>query len=194
MPAPRDNPPFNLLSRPVDQGRKIRVIIIGAGVSGIGLYIRLLQHVPAARVTILEKNPSLGGTWYENRYPGVACDIPSHVYQYTFEPNTQWSKYFSDGEEIQNYVKGVARKYKVDRKIRYNTKVTGATWQSKKGIWIVSTESTARDNNSSIDHQLEAEVIISATGLLNRWKWPEIPGLHDFEGKLLHSANWDTSW
>jgi len=184
---------FQFQDRPVNQGREIRAIIIGAGVTGIGTYIRLLQYVPNVKITILDKNPSIGGTWFENHYPGVACDIPSHVYQYTFEPNTQWSKYFSPGAEIQEYVKHVAKKYKVDRKVRLNTKVTAATWDEQAGIWAVDTETTSPDGGK-VNGRLEAEVVINATGLLNKWKWPEIPGLHDFQGKLLHSANWDTSW
>lgn len=193
MADPPKGVDFQFQDRPVNQGREIRVIIIGAGVSGIGTYIRLLQYVPNVKITILEKNPSVGGTWFENRYPGVACDIPSHVYQYTFEPNTQWSKYFSPGGEIQEYVKHVAKKYGVDRKVRLNTKVTAAAWDEQAGIWAVDTEATSPEGGK-VSGKLEAEVVISATGLLNKWKWPSIPGLHDFQGKLLHSAKWDTSW
>ncbi|RFU34831.1 Flavin-containing monooxygenase, partial [Scytalidium lignicola] len=190
----RDKPPeFHLQDNPIDQSREIRAIIIGAGISGIALYIRLLQHIPNIRVTILDKNPEVGGTWYENRYPGVACDIPSHVYQYTFEPNIQWSKYFAPGPEIQEYVKGVAKKYKVDQKVRYNTKVIGATWNDDAGTWTVNTEHKTPDCASTTG-KLEAEVLISAVGILNNWKWPDIAGLQDFEGKLQHSANWDNSW
>jgi cation diffusion facilitator CzcD-associated flavoprotein CzcO len=184
---------FNLQDRPVDEGRNVRVIIVGAGVSGIALYLRLLQYVPTARVTLLEKNPECGGTWYENRYPGVACDIPSHVYQYTFEPNTQWSKYFSPGEEILSYVQGVTQKYKIDQKIKFNTKVVGATWDEADGVWQVRTEKSAGDNQQVIE-VLSAEIVISAVGILNNWKWPDIKGLHDFKGTLLHSAHWDEKW
>lgn len=185
-------PSFQFQNRPVDDGRRIRVIIIGAGLSGIALYIRLLQHVPNALITIFEKNPSVGGTWFENRYPGVACDIPSHVYQYTFEPYTQWSKYFSPGAEILEYVRGMARKYKVDQKVKYNTRVTEAVWDDL-GVWNVQTEYTT-PNGEKITSKSAAEVVISAVGILNNWKWPDIDGLHDFEGKLLHSANWDEKW
>ena len=177
----------------VDDGRPIRVLIIGAGLSGIALYIRLLQHVPAAQVTIIEKNPQAGGTWYENRYPGVACDIPSHVYQYSFEPNTQWSKLFASGQEILKYVQGVAHKYGVDKKIKYNTRATKAEWNEDTNTWTVDTESTKLDGTNDVG-SVESEVVISAVGILNNWKWPDIEGLHDFQGKLLHSANWDTSW
>lgn len=184
---------FMPAGRAVDDGRPIRVTIIGAGVSGIALYIRLLQHVPTAQITIIEKNPEAGGTWYENRYPGVACDIPSHVYQYSFEPNTQWSKLFAPGPEILTYVQGVARKFGVDRKIVYNTKATSAVWNEATNTWKVDTQSTKSGEAASIK-SIESEVVISAVGILNNWKWPHIEGLHDFEGTLLHSANWDSSW
>lgn len=185
-------PSFTFQDRPVDQGRPIRIIIIGAGLSGIALYIRLLQYVPHASITIFEKNPCVGGTWYENRYPGVGCDIPSHVYQYTFEPNKEWSKFFAPGAEILNYVQGVAKKYGVDRKVKYNTTVTSAEWHEKKGIWAVTAKSSENGVVSTVE--TEAEVLVSAVGILNNWKWPSVEGLHDFGGKLLHSANWDATW
>jgi cation diffusion facilitator CzcD-associated flavoprotein CzcO len=188
-----DAPPaFKLEGKAVDDGRPIRVLIIGAGVCGIALYIRTLQNIPNATVTIVEKNSALGGTWYENRYPGVACDIPSHVYQYSFEPNTNWSKLFSPGAEILEYVTSVAHKYRVDEKIKYNTKVIGAEWHEEKSLWVVKTEGTTV--NEAVVSTTEAEVVISAVGILNNWKWPAVEGLQDFGGKLLHSAHWDTDW
>lgn len=184
--------PFAFRDHPVDEGRKIRVVIIGAGLSGIALYIRLLQHVPGASITVFEKNPCVGGTWYENRYPGVGCDIPSHVYQYTFEPNKEWSKFFAGGAEILTYIQGVAKKYGVDRKVKYNTTVTGAEWDESEGVWNITANRVENGSTSRVETQ--AEVLISAVGILNNWKWPNIDGLHDFEGKLLHSANWDSEW
>jgi cation diffusion facilitator CzcD-associated flavoprotein CzcO len=191
--APETHVNYHLQERSVDHGKEIRATIIGAGVSGICMYIRLLQYVPNIRVTILDKNPSVGGTWYENRYPGVACDIPSHVYQYTFEPYARWSKYFSPGSEILDYVKRTAAKYKVDQKVKYNTRVVGATWDNDAGLWTVDTECN-RPDGTTLKAQLQSEVVINATGLLNNWKWPDLAGLDSFEGKLLHSANWDSSW
>jgi hypothetical protein len=81
-------PPFPFHNRPIDSPHPFKIDIIGAGISGIGLCIRLRQYIPSAEIIIWEKNPDVGGTWFENRYPGVKCDIPSHVYQYTFEPNS----------------------------------------------------------------------------------------------------------
>lgn len=178
---------------PVDEGRPLRVAIIGGGVSGIAVYIRLLQYVPNCTITIFEKNSGLGGTWFENRYPGVACDIPSHVYQYSFEPNPRWSKFFSEGSEILEYIQSVGAKYGVADKIKYNTRVTAASWDDQTGTWAVKTEHT-EDSGKVQAIETTAEIVISAVGILNNWKWPDIDGLHSFKGALLHSANWDTSW
>lgn len=184
---------FHFQERAIDECRQLRVVIIGAGVSGIGLYIRLRQYVPTAQLTIFEKNAGLGGTWFENRYPGVACDIPSHVYQYTFEPNTQWSKFFSPGGEILEYVKGVADKYQVTPKVQYNSTVVAAEWDEKNGLWAVDVNEIDATGVRQT-RRVEAEVVISATGVLNKWKYPDVAGLESFTGKLLHSANWDAEW
>jgi cation diffusion facilitator CzcD-associated flavoprotein CzcO len=123
-------------------------------------------------------------------------DIPSHVYQYTFEPYPRWSKYFSPGSEILEYVKRTAAKYKIDTKVKYNTKVVGAIWNEDSGTWTVNTEHTSSEDSNvpPIQGTQDFEVVISATGLLNSYKWPEIPGLETFEGVKMHSANWDASW
>jgi cation diffusion facilitator CzcD-associated flavoprotein CzcO len=164
------------------------VIVIGAGVSGILAAIRLQQYVPGVDLKIYEKNPALGGTWFENRYPGLACDIPSHVYQYTFEHNTQWSSFFSGGPEILKYVQSVATKYKVEKYITYNSRICEAVWDEEAGKWKVKVESEGEIKSEDCD------VLFSASGVLNNWKWPDIAGLGDFKGKLLHSAQWDTEW
>ena len=164
------------------------MIVIGAGVSGILAAIRLQQYIPGIDLTIYEKNPSLGGTWFENRYPGLACDIPSHVYQYTFEHNTQWSSFFSGGPEILRYVQGVAKKYQIEKYITYNSRICEAVWDDDKGKWKVKVENEGRVKTDDCD------VLFSASGVLNNWKWPDIAGLKDFKGKLLHSAQWDMDW
>jgi len=165
-----------------------QVIVIGAGVSGILAAIRLQQYIPGIDLTIYEKNPALGGTWFENRYPGLACDIPSHVYQYTFEHNTQWSSFFSGGPEILEYVKSVAKKYKIEKYITYNSKVCEAVWNEDEGKWKVKVQTDGQVKDD------DCNVLFSASGVLNAWKWPDILGLKDFKGKLLHSADWDTEW
>jgi cation diffusion facilitator CzcD-associated flavoprotein CzcO len=115
------------------------------------------------------------------------------VYQYTFEPNTQWSKFFSPGPEILEYVRGVARKYQVEEKVQFNTTITKTEWDEERGIWSVEAEST-RSDGEVLRKTTETEVVISAVGLLNNWKYPDIEGLLDFKRKLLHSATWDLEW
>jgi hypothetical protein len=100
-------PPFPFHhNRPIDTPHPLKIGIIGAGISGIALSIRLHQYIPSASITIWEKNPDIGGTWFENRYPEVKCDIPSHVYQYTFEPNSQWGEFFVVGRRYWSMLGG----------------------------------------------------------------------------------------
>ncbi|KAF8847633.1 flavin-binding monooxygenase, partial [Acephala macrosclerotiorum] len=176
--------------RSIDDPRPLHIGIIGAGISGIGLYIRLKQYVPSAQITIWEKNQDVGGTWFENRYPGVKCDIPSHVYQYTFEPNTQWSQFFSGGEEIWRYVKGVSEKYKVRENV-FGKKVTGLTWVEAERKWIVGVRGV---DDTPRKEEIKCDVVVNCTGVLNKWKMLDIEGLDGFKGTLMHSATLDEKW
>ncbi|KAL4863520.1 hypothetical protein BDV12DRAFT_206405 [Aspergillus spectabilis] len=176
--------------RAVDQARPLKVIYIGAGVSGILAAIKFREAVPDLDLTIYEKNPDLGGTWFENRYPGCACDVPSHSYQLSFESWTGWSQFFSGSDEILEYWNLVAAKYDVRQYIKFQSRCVGARWNDSLGKWFVQIfdESTGQVFEDS------ADVFMTGTGLLNEWKWPGIPGLHTFKGKLLHSASWDESY
>ncbi|PVH74482.1 cyclohexanone monooxygenase [Cadophora sp. DSE1049] len=171
-------------------GRKVKVIVVGAGVGGILCGIRLPQHLPAAELVIYEKNKDIGGTWYENRYPGVACDIPSHSYQATFEPNPDWSTFYASGHEILRYWHGVAEKYGVRKYVVPNSKVEKATWNEQSANWTVEVRNTV---SGKVVTDI-GDYIICAYGLLNDWQWPKIKGLHEFKGKLLHTADWDESY
>ena len=155
------------------------VVVIGAGISGILVGIKLLE----ARITsfvILEKAADLGGTWRDNTYPGVSCDVATHLYVYSFAPNPSWRSRFTDGDKILDYYRRVAGKCGIDRFIRFNEEVTHAKWTGSS--WQVDT-STGRT--------LEAAIVITAVGRLHRPKFPEIPGLEDFGGPVLHTAQWD---
>jgi cation diffusion facilitator CzcD-associated flavoprotein CzcO len=158
-----------------------RVVIIGSGFGGLGMAIRLKQAGFTA-ITILEKASRLGGTWRENTYPGAACDSPSFLYCYSFEPKTDWSRKWAPQPEILEYIEHCARKYDLLPHIGFNTEVTGARFDEGAGVWRVRT--AAGDT-------LEAEVLVSATGQLNRPAQPEIPGLDRFRGPHFHSACWD---
>ncbi|KAE8159352.1 hypothetical protein BDV40DRAFT_303306 [Aspergillus tamarii] len=176
--------------RSVDESRALRVVIIGSGISGIISSIRFRQRIPNVDICVYEKNSDIGGTWYENRYPGCACDIPAHTYQATFEPNKEWSTFYASAPEIHQYWKRVAHKYDCMKYVKLKHEVSEAVWDEQKSKWQLQILDT--DGGSTFSDQ--CDVLISATGALNNWKWPNIPGLHDFKGKLLHSASWDQSY
>ncbi|KAF3202707.1 hypothetical protein TWF191_004845 [Orbilia oligospora] len=181
-----------LEQRAVDEPRAIKVIVIGAGISGILAGIRLPQRIENLDLVIYEKNPEVGGTWYENRYPGVACDIPSHSYQASFEPNPSWSRFYAPGAEIGEYWKHVARKYGVYRYLQASRKVLEAKFDEARSKWTLKIQKL--DTSEQEVFEDEADVLFGCIGALNEWKWPEIKGLHDFKGKLLHSANWEDGY
>ena len=156
------------------------VIIIGAGMTGICLVIKL-REAGITNITVLEKADSVGGTWRENRYPGVACDVPSHAYTYAFEPNPDWSHFFASGKEIYEYYQRVYYKYGVNYCTHLGEAVTACQYQNER--WTVT---TAKGNT------YEADLLFSATGILHQPKYPDIPGISSFAGIALHSARWDT--
>jgi cation diffusion facilitator CzcD-associated flavoprotein CzcO len=129
---------------------------------------------------IYEKADRLGGTWRENTYPGITCDVPSHFYSYSFAPNPDWSKRFSPGAEILAYFENVARHYGVEERIQYGKEITRASHEN--GRWKIETADGATD---------EGDFIIAATGVLHRPRLPDIEGLDEFEGAVFHSARWD---
>ena len=157
---------------------KPSVLIVGTGFGGIGAAIELGKH-GYDDVVILEKSDRLGGVWRENTYPGAACDIPSPLYSYSYEPNPNWSKRYSPQPEILDYMERTAAKYGVDKLIRFNTEVTSASFED--GKWQIKT------NNGDF----EADVFVPALGQLSRPVWPNIKGRDDFQGHTFHSAIWD---
>ncbi|KIW75704.1 hypothetical protein Z517_10447 [Fonsecaea pedrosoi CBS 271.37] len=175
----------------IDDDRPIKVICIGAGISGMLTAIRFPQKIKNLDLVIYDKSDDIGGTWHENRYPGVACDIPAHSYQFTFANNLNWSSFYAAGPEIHRYLKNVARRYDVERYVKLRHLFLGARWQAADGKWEVEIE----DLESGRKFTDRADILIRATGILNRWEWPDIPGLRDFKGTLLHSADrksWET--
>src|SRR5574337_1559089 len=142
-----------------------RVLIIGAGMSGILSAIQL-QQAGAGDFAIYEKADRLGGTWRENTYPGIACDVPSHLYSYSFAPNPDWTHRFSPGAEIQAYFEDVARRYGVAPRIQYGTEITRCEYRA--GRWHV----TAADGSTDA-----GEAVIAATGVLHHPNYPDMPGL-----------------
>jgi 4-hydroxyacetophenone monooxygenase len=163
-----------------------RVLIIGGGMTGIAAGVKLAEA--GYTYTIIEKNSELGGTWWENRYPGVGVDTPSHFYSYSFELNPEWSTYHPKGQEIQNYLVGVADKYRVRDHVRFETTVVSATWDDRAHVWRVTLR--GKDGQETVEN---ANAVILAHGVLNRWTIPDISGLDDFKGPKMHTAGWDSS-
>lgn len=166
-----------------------RVVVIGAGMSGILAAIRLEEAgIP---YTVIEKNEAVGGTWHENRYPGCRVDVASQFYSYSFDMRPDWSEYFPRREEIHRYFEGCVDRYGIRPRIRFNTEVTRARWDEAAACWIL-TLADARGGTST----LRADAVVSAVGQLNRPKYPDIPGLEQFQGRVVHTGAWpaDLAW
>ena len=161
----------------------IDVLVIGAGFSGICCGIKLLE-IGNTNFRIVEKSAGIGGTWWDNTYPGAACDVPSHFYCYSFEPNPDWSRVYSPQAEIQRYVEHCADKYGVRPYIRNGCKVLELTLDEVAGMWA------AKLQNGEIIH---ARHVINGAGGLHQPAWPDIPGRDLFEGPSMHTARWNHS-
>ncbi|KAK0712594.1 hypothetical protein B0T26DRAFT_649779 [Lasiosphaeria miniovina] len=178
---------ISLVDRFIDQPRALRVAVIGGGLSGILAGILLPEKVPNIQLTIFEKNRDFGGTWLENVYPGVRCDIPSHVYQATFESKLDWSDQFAPGAEIRDYWQGVAKKYDVYRYARFQHRVDGLAWDAAAAVWRVTVANLATGETTTE----ESDVVLTAIGRFNAWKLPEYPGIASYQGVLRHASDWD---
>jgi cation diffusion facilitator CzcD-associated flavoprotein CzcO len=163
--------------------RRVDVLVIGAGCSGIGAAIRL-RRAGVHDFVILEKAADLGGTWRENTYPGCACDVPSALYSYSFAPNPAWTRAFAGQAEIWSYLRRVAIEHDVVSRIAFETEVTRAAWSDADVAWRVDTTRG----------QFLARVVIAAAGPLHTPAIPTLPGLADFRGKVFHSAEWDHTY
>ncbi|HTR70415.1 MAG TPA: NAD(P)/FAD-dependent oxidoreductase [Mycobacteriales bacterium] len=162
------------------------VVVIGCGESGLLAGIRLSESgIP---FTIIEKNAGVGGTWFENSYPGARVDVGNHFYCYSFEPTDEWTEFFAQQPELQAYFERVMTKYGVTPHVRWNTEVVGAEWDDDTATWTVRT--IAADGTTDTLH---ARAVISAVGQLNRPNLPKIDGQDDFAGPSFHSARWDHS-
>ncbi|WP_118178868.1 flavin-containing monooxygenase [Paraburkholderia phosphatilytica] len=164
-----------------------RIAIVGSGFAGIGMAIRL-QKMGITSFIVYEAASGVGGTWRENTYPGAACDVPSHLYSFSFEPNPDWSRIFSPQQEILEYLKRCARKYDVERYIRFDTAVRAARFDDARQVWHLTL--ARRSEPAGTTETVEADIVIAATGPLSRPEFPDIEGLDRF-GKFFHSACWD---
>src|SRR5882762_863304 len=159
---------------------RTRVVVIGAGFGGIGLGIKL-KAAGLDDFVILEKSDSVGGVWRENRYPAAACDVPSHLYSFSFEPCADWPRKYADQADILDYLIHCTRKYGLEPHLRFGAEVAEARWDETSNHWIVRTRAGA---------VFEAQSLVTATGQLSKPVIPSLPGLKDFAGPAFHSAQW----
>jgi cation diffusion facilitator CzcD-associated flavoprotein CzcO len=156
--------------------------IVGAGIAGIGLGIRVRRRGDRS-FAIFEAAAEIGGTWRDNTYPGVACDVPSHLYSYSFRPNPAWSRFYAPGAEIQRYLLDSVDAEGLRENIRLSTAVTAMTWDEDAGHWSLETSAGT----------VTARVLVMAAGRLSHPRLPAVPGIDTFSGPAFHSARWDHS-
>jgi len=161
----------------------LRVGIIGAGFGGVGLAI-LLKRAGYRAITIFERGARVGGTWRDNSYPGAACDVPSHLYSFSFAPKADWSDHYSPQEEILSYIETTARDFGVSELVRLNCGVTSAVFDEARNVWAVQ---------SAGGEDFEVDILVSAVGQLSQPVIPEFPGRAEFAGVQFHAARWDHS-
>ncbi|TAJ74286.1 MAG: NAD(P)/FAD-dependent oxidoreductase [Phenylobacterium sp.] len=163
--------------------RRLKVLVIGAGMTGLLAGIRLSQAgVP---FEIVDKNADVGGTWFENTYPGCRVDNSNHMYSYSFEPNHAWPQHFSPQPVLLEYFRGIAAKYDLRKRIRFETLVETVAWDEGRALWRATLK--GKDGRTEV---IEANAVITAVGQLNRPRMPDIEGVGSFEGPAFHSAEW----
>ena len=160
-------------------------VIVGTGFGGMGAAIAL-RRLGVDDIVMLDREDDLGGTWHVNRYPGLAVDIPSANYSYSFEPNPSWSRLYAPGAELKAYCDHVATKYDLRRHMRFGVVVDGARWDEEERNWIVNLRSAAGGGET-----LTTRYLLTATGFLSQPKMPDIPGIDTFDGTVVHTAKWD---
>jgi cation diffusion facilitator CzcD-associated flavoprotein CzcO len=157
----------------------VSIAVVGGGFAGVGA-VTMLKRAGYEDVTVFERAPRVGGVWHHNTYPGAACDVPSHLYEFSFAPNPRWSRRYAQQPEIQRYLEDVARSYGVFDRIRTGVEVSEATWDEDRGRWRLAT--------SAGEH--EADVLLTGCGQLSVPKLPPLPGLDSFAGPAFHTAQW----
>ncbi|KAK4940114.1 hypothetical protein LTR10_019743 [Elasticomyces elasticus] len=173
--------------------RKIRVLSIGAGVTGIMNAYHIQKHLENVEHVIYEKNEDIGGTWLENRYPGCACDIPSHAYTFAFALNPDWPRFFSYSPDIWKYLDKVCGVWGLRKYMTFNTEVIGCYWQQETGEWLVKLKQTSADGTTRLFED-RCHMLLHGTGILNNFKWPNIEGMEKFKGRIVHTARWPKNY
>ncbi|KAI2466801.1 FAD/NAD(P)-binding domain-containing protein [Annulohypoxylon bovei var. microspora] len=178
-----------LIENAIYNERHVKIICVGAGASGILLAYKLKRSFHNYSLTVYEKSPEVSGTWYENRYPGCACDVPSHNYTYSFEPKLDFSSVYASSKEIKGYFQGFVAKYGLHQFIKTSHLVEESRWDEEDGQWEVGVKDLS---TGKIIHD-SCHILIHATGYLNKPAWPIISGIENYEGIKLHSADYDES-
>lgn len=160
--------------------QRARIVILGSGFSGLGMALRL-KHEGITDFVILERADELGGTWRDNVYPGCQCDVPSHLYSFSFRPNPEWSRTYSMRPEIQAYLKSCAEEAGIHEHVRFGHEVLSASWNESDACWWIETSHGT----------WVAKFLISAHGGLHIPAYPNLPGMETFSGRIVHSAAWD---
>ncbi|RSL57412.1 hypothetical protein CEP51_014246 [Fusarium floridanum] len=175
------------------KNRRIRVVTIGAGFSGILLAYRIQKELENVEHVIYEKNGDVGGAWLENRYPNCACDVPSHSYVYPFAPNPEWPDFYSKSDAIWSYLDRVTKVFDLRKYMKFNHRVSQAIWDDVEGLWRLKVEKVFKDG--SVDEfDTTCDVLLQAAGLLNNPILPKIPGYATFKGKVIHTAQWPSDF
>jgi cation diffusion facilitator CzcD-associated flavoprotein CzcO len=164
----------------LDASEHHRVAIVGSGFAGLGMAVKLKQ-AGIEDFVVLERSGEVGGTWHVNTYPGCQCDIPSHLYSFSFAPNPDWSRTYSLQPEIWEYLRRVAREQQIDAHVRLDHEVSAAGWDEQAEHWRIETSAGA----------FTADILIAGAGPLSAPKLPEIAGIDTFKGTIFHSARWD---
>lgn len=170
IPDPHPAEPYTVVEQPLGTAKKVRIITIGSGASGLNMIRTFRQKLTNFEHIVYEKNPEVGGTWYENRYPGCKCDIPSHNYQFSWKPNKEWSNFLSPAEEIQAYLCRLCDDEDLRRQIKTNHLVTGALWDEGAGRWTVRVKNLEDD----VEFEDYCEFLLNASGILKYENAPSI--------------------
>ncbi|GMK58644.1 hypothetical protein CspeluHIS016_0600860 [Cutaneotrichosporon spelunceum] len=174
-----------LYERDINTGRRLRIVCVGAGFSGLCAAVHFQDHLANYELQIYERADDVGGVWHQNRYPGIACDVPSHSYQLSFCEKTDWSAYYAPGAEIHGYLSTVAERYGLRKFIKLQHTVTNARWDEERGKWFVTVSS------GGVSFEDECDFVLFATGLLSKPIWPDnIPGRESFSGTMVHTGDW----
>ncbi|KAK2879979.1 hypothetical protein FQN49_000705 [Arthroderma sp. PD_2] len=187
----------HMINEPRPGRESFKIIMVGCGPAGIDFLHHAIKEFGSSsgvEFVCFDKNDDVGGTWLENRYPGCACDVPSASYQFPWRPNPDWTKYYSPSKEIWGYFRKIVDEEGMMKYIRLRTAVTHAEWDEDKSKWLITLEERDAEHEIVKTWVEECDLFLSGTGILNAWKWPDIPGLKSFNGKLFHTARYDEDY